>query len=195
MNAFRLNTLWKRLTDTSWPPSWCHHVPRDKEWLSRNKHWQSYTNSNDEKFWKYWCKSWSKYLSSASLHYTSEDIKHPNTSDKEMERLFAKSLQREAERYVSQRLHPNSKVLKILPRIWHIVSQISTNIVRTCSSDDDLNVIVFWVCWTIFKNHNVYDERTSNIQKRWLFAFTDPDPKEFRRIGNFVCSHIFGYRD
>ena len=74
-----------------------------------------------------------------------------DTSDKETERLFAKSLQQEAERHVSLRLHSDSNFFKILPRIRHIVFQISTNSVRTCNSDDDLYVIVFWVYWTIFK--------------------------------------------
>ena len=179
MNAFRLISLWKRLTDTSWTPSWCHHVSRDKEWLSRNQHWQFLTNSNDEHFWKYECKSWSKYLSSPSLRYTSEDIKQPNTSDKETERLFAKSLQREAERHVSLRLHSDSNFLKILTRIRHIVSQFQQTVYERAlqmmicmssffeSSEQFLKSQRVW--WTYFK-----------YTKRWLFAFMGPDPKEFQ---------------
>ena len=76
---------------------------------------------------------------------------------------------------------PTVKFKKILPRIRHIVSQISTNSVRTCSSDDDLYVIVFFEYaeqflksqrkwWTYFKYTKtttfcIYESRSKRVQE------------------------------
>ena len=153
MMLFRLNTLWKRLTDTSCTPSWWPHVSRDEECLSRNEHWESYTNCNDERFRNLNANCDQNTYLLRLCTITSEDIKYPESVRQwDGSDCFENLLQWEAERLpetTMTRSHviPEAKFWKqILQRIRHHISNLDKQSTIVLFRWWSVIVSFFWVC-------------------------------------------------